>query len=62
MTDYTLERKFAAPVACELCHWSGKCGELVSRGTDVAGTVRCPACNDPHHIIWIEAPSTETLQ
>jgi hypothetical protein len=62
MSSYTLDRKLAAPVACTLCYWHGKCGQLMSRGNDLAGTLRCPDCDNPHHIIWIEARSTETLQ
>ena len=61
MSSYTLDRKLAAPVACTDCDWNGKVGSLRSIGTEPSGTFRCPACGGTR-IIWIEAPSTETLQ
>ena len=61
MSLYTLERKFAAPAACTDCHWNGKIGELMSCGTDRAGTLRCPKCLEPN-VVFIEALSTDVLQ
>jgi primosomal protein N' len=61
MSAYTIERKLAAPVACQDCRWHGKTGELRCKGCDRAGTMRCPECSG-QRIVWIEAPSTTTLQ
>lgn len=62
MSTYTLERKLAAPVACTKCDWNGKTGDLrTDLGTD-GSPFRCPSCEGGWCIIWIEAPSTATIQ
>lgn len=62
MSAYTLERKLAAPVACENCHWNGKTGELRGRSYVDGAPFSCPRCDKGCGLVWIEGLSTETIQ
>lgn len=61
LMGYILDRKLAAPVSCLTCKWSGRTGELMSRGSDVSGRLRCPRC-DSDDIKWIENEPPQGLQ
>lgn len=61
MTQYTLERKLAAPVRCLHCGWIGQVKELRNRGTDMAGNWHCPRC-DGLGVEWIEHEAPMTTQ
>jgi hypothetical protein len=56
-----IERKMAEPVACADCSWHGKMGEVRSRGSDPAGSSRCPVC-DGFSVILVQPPSTKAIQ
>jgi hypothetical protein len=62
MSGYTLERRLAAPVACENCHWHGATGELKGRSRLDDAPFSCPRCGRGWALIWIEGLSTATLQ
>lgn len=57
-----LERKLAAPVSCENCHWNGKTGDLFGRSEVDGAPFSCPRCDKGMYLVWIERPTTETLQ
>lgn len=62
MSTYRLERRLAAPVACEGCHWRGVTGDLYGRSPVDGAPFSCPRCDKGWGLIWIEGQSTETRQ